>query len=71
MKIGLKEWIFDILGCILMIIAIVLFALKEIDAKTFGIMLGSGILMVAWTVKKIGSFGFSTLKKYFNKKFGS
>jgi len=71
MKIGLKEWIFDVLGCILMIVAIILFALKEIDAKTFGIMLGSGILMVAWTAKKLGSFGFTTLSKIVKKKFGS
>jgi hypothetical protein len=70
MKIGLKEWIIDILGGILIIVAIVLVAMKQIDTKTFLIMLVSGILMVSWTVKKFSSFGFSTLKKYFNKKLG-
>ena len=70
MKIGLKEWIFDILGSILMVIAIVLFALKKIDGRAFVIMLVSGGVMVAWTVKKISSLGLSTLKSYIKKKLG-
>ncbi len=71
MKIGLKEWIIDILGGILMIVAIVLISMNKIDTKTFLIMLCAGLLMVSLTVKKITSLGVSALGKYFKKKFGS
>ena len=71
MKIGLKEWIIDTLGAILIIVAIVLITMKLIETKQFLIMLGSGILMVSLTVKKITSLGVSALGKIIKKKFGS
>ena len=66
----LKEWIIDIFGCILMITALILIILKQIDIKTFLILLGSGFVMVIWTVKKLGSILITTLNKFIKKKFG-
>lgn len=70
MKMTIKEWVLDILGVILILLAFYkeFFTEAGMETKQFVIMIVLGGVMIAWTAKKMGSFGFSVLKKYFNKK---